>query len=197
MCTDQQSFHPPRQPTALPTLVQYYCTPIGQYTTPPPNSRAYAIHRTILVITISCKGQSRTPEGGGILLSLTHAMHTYRPARRRLMDVPQYHHTRWGIGRPGPNLTPGTVCVCGMSGLRKGMHTSQHPPSPAFRAGNDPPTNVQAVSRAVRYVNTHRPRSQVGLYTVLPLPILYGVWHTKVGSGACRILRNRRATVWK
>jgi len=49
-------FIPPRPP-ALPTLVQYYCTTIGQYTTPPPTSRLYAIHHTILVITISCKGQ--------------------------------------------------------------------------------------------------------------------------------------------
>jgi len=51
---------PPRPP-ALPTLVQYYyCTIIGQYTTPLPISRLYAIHNTILVITIACKGQSST-----------------------------------------------------------------------------------------------------------------------------------------
>jgi len=65
------------------------------------------------------------------------------------------------VGRSGPNLKPGTVCVCGMSGLRKGMDTTQHPPSPASRAGTDLPTTVQAVSRAVTYVNTHRPRFQV------------------------------------
>jgi len=29
----------------------------AQYTTPPPTSRVYAIHHTILLITISCKGQ--------------------------------------------------------------------------------------------------------------------------------------------
>jgi len=62
------------------------------------------------------------------------------------------------LGRSGPNLKPGTVCVCG---LRNGMNTTQRPPSPASRAGTDPPTNVQAVSRAVRYVNTHRPRFQI------------------------------------
>ena len=45
-----------------PTLVQYYCTIIGQYTTPPPNSRLYAIHHAILVIKITCKGQ---PAAGG------------------------------------------------------------------------------------------------------------------------------------
>ena len=47
---------PPRQP-ALPTLVQYYCTTIGQYTPPPPTSRLYTTHHTILIITISCEGQ--------------------------------------------------------------------------------------------------------------------------------------------
>ena len=42
LCTNQPSFHPPVH-LALPTLVQYDCTIIGQYTTPPPNSRVYAI----------------------------------------------------------------------------------------------------------------------------------------------------------
>jgi len=64
------------------------------------------------------------------------------------------------LGRSGPNLQPGTVYVCGMNGLRKGMNTTQHPPSPASRAGADLPTNVEAVSPAVSYVNTHRPRFQ-------------------------------------
>ena len=65
------------------------------------------------------------------------------------------------LGRSGSNLKPGTVCVCAMSGLRKGINTTQYLPSPASRAGTDLPTNVQAVSRAVRYVNTRRPRFQV------------------------------------
>jgi len=39
------------------TLVQYYCTIIGQYKTPLPTSRLYVIHHTISVITITCKGQ--------------------------------------------------------------------------------------------------------------------------------------------
>ena len=55
LCTKQPSFHP-RRPPALPTLVQYYCT-VGQYTTPHPDCCLSAIHHTILVITISCKGQ--------------------------------------------------------------------------------------------------------------------------------------------
>ena len=55
--TNQSSFHVPRPP-ALPTLVQYYCTIIGQYTSSLSDSRLYAIHQTILAITISCKGQA-------------------------------------------------------------------------------------------------------------------------------------------
>jgi len=55
-CTNQPDLHPPRPPT-MPTLVQYYCTIIGQYTTPLPTSRLYSIHHARLVITISCKGQ--------------------------------------------------------------------------------------------------------------------------------------------
>jgi len=52
---DAPVFYSPRLP-ALPTLVQYYCTIIGQYTTPLSTSRLYAIHHTIL-ITIWCKAQ--------------------------------------------------------------------------------------------------------------------------------------------
>jgi len=51
-------FPPPPRPPELPTLVQYVCTIIGQYTTPPPTARVYNIHHaTLVVITISCKGQ--------------------------------------------------------------------------------------------------------------------------------------------
>ena len=44
-------------PPALPTRLHYYCTLVGQYTTPLPTSRLYAVHHTILVMTISRKGQ--------------------------------------------------------------------------------------------------------------------------------------------
>ena len=64
------------------------------------------------------------------------------------------------LGRSGPNLKSETVCVCGVNGLRNGMNTTKHPPPPASRAETDLSTNVQAVSRAASYVNTHRP----GLY---------------------------------
>ena len=72
------------------------------------------------------------------------------PSAKRTFDC-------YAVGRSGPNLKPGTVCVCGMNG----MNTAQHPPSPAARAGPDLPTNVQAVSRAVSDVNTHQPRFQI------------------------------------
>jgi len=36
----------------------------------------------------------------------------------------------------------------------------------------------------------------LGLYRILPSPILYGAWHTKGGSGGRRILRNNRARVF-
>jgi len=36
---------------------------------------------------------------------------------------------------------------------------------------------------------------KVTLYTILPLPILYGVWHTQEGSVGGHILRNGRAIV--
>ena len=74
---------------------------------------------------------------------------------------PVPHATHRPLGRSGPSLKPGTVCVCGVNGLRRGMHTTQHPPSPASRTGAGLPTNVQAVLWAVSHVNTHRPRFHV------------------------------------
>ena len=56
LCTNQSSFHSPRPP-ALATLLQYKCTTVGQYTSPPPTSLLYAAYHAILVITISCKDQ--------------------------------------------------------------------------------------------------------------------------------------------
>jgi len=67
LCTNQPSFRS-RRPPALLTLVQYYCTILGQYTTSIPTSRLYAKHHTVLVITISCKGQKptgRQPQSNG------------------------------------------------------------------------------------------------------------------------------------
>jgi len=56
LCTNQFSFHYPL-PLALPALLQYDCTSIAQYTTPHPSLLLYAIHHTVLVMAISCKGQ--------------------------------------------------------------------------------------------------------------------------------------------
>jgi len=56
LCTNQPCYHSPH-PLAWSTLVQYDCTILTQYKTPLPTSRVYAIHHTILVITISCEGQ--------------------------------------------------------------------------------------------------------------------------------------------
>jgi len=35
----------------------------------------------------------------------------------------------------------------------------------------------------------------LGLYTILPSPILHGIWHAKGGLVVGRVLRNRRAIV--
>jgi len=56
------------------------------------------------------------------------------------------------------------------------------------------------VGRCLSGVNNHHHHSlvrylQVGFYTRLPSPIVYGVWHTQGGSVGGRILRNERAIV--
>jgi len=119
------------------------------------------------------KNGKRTTDGGG-------ATHTKGPhksgpphrgphkaANRRPQRDPHRKHTdtvRHFPSRKGltPNLKPRTVCVCGTSGLRKGVNTTQHPSSPAFRARTDLATNVQAVSRAVSYVTLIVPGSRLG-----------------------------------
>ena len=37
--------------------------------------------------------------------------------------------------------------------------------------------------------------TRIHLDTILPLPILYGVWHTEGGLAGRRVLQNRRAIV--
>jgi len=83
LCTNQPSFHSPRPP-ALSTLVQHYCTIIGQYTSPLPTSRLYAICHTILVITISCKGHFAR-RGGALAPTLDLAYAHSRVNPRKLM----------------------------------------------------------------------------------------------------------------
>jgi len=52
---------------ALPAIVQYYCTAIAQYTTPPRPPIAYAIHHTILAMSILCKGQRMASTSRGTI----------------------------------------------------------------------------------------------------------------------------------
>ena len=47
----------PPSPLAKPTLLQYYCTTIVQFTPPPPTPLLYAVNNTILVMAISCRRQ--------------------------------------------------------------------------------------------------------------------------------------------
>jgi len=57
LCTNQSlSFYCPLPP-ALPALLQCYSTSIAQYTTPPRPPHLDAMHNTILVRAISCKGR--------------------------------------------------------------------------------------------------------------------------------------------
>jgi len=49
----------------------------GQHTTPPPISRVYAIHHTILVKTISCKGQTPTHPLSLLSISLSISISQY------------------------------------------------------------------------------------------------------------------------
>jgi len=69
LCMNQTSLYSSRPP-ALATPLRYYCTTIGQYTSPPPTPLLHAIHYTVLVITISCKGQGNKwgadQSGGGL-----------------------------------------------------------------------------------------------------------------------------------
>jgi len=59
----------------------------------------------------------------------------------------------------------------------------------------------EAVSLAMQASFSHQRRAplyptaplRLGLYTILPLPILYGVWHTKGGSGERRTVRSSHA----
>jgi len=95
LCTNQPSFYSPH-PLAWPTLVQYYCTIISQYKVSLPTSRLYAIHHTILAITIFCKGQRKDR------LGLTPGE---RPGRRLFVSVSQPVESTGGVSQ---NSSPGS-----------------------------------------------------------------------------------------
>jgi len=165
---NQPSVHSPRPP-ALPTLVQYYCTIIGQYMTPPPNSRLYAMHHTILVITISCKGQIIVPLG--------------------VFSISLYLHPPWvrtSRGRPMSVIGERIVvyvyccdeCIVVSLSLCVVVHCAHRPRASA---------------------TSSPPPSHIGLYSYrilpIPIPIVYRVLHNKRGVGGCRILRSRRRAI--
>jgi len=58
--------------------------------------------------------------------------------------------------------------------------------------GPGDPTKCQAT---IQHLRTALTQVCIGLYTILPSPILYGVWHKKGRSVGGRILRNGRAIV--
>jgi len=80
LCTIQSSVCCPLPPV-LPALLQYYCTPIAQYTPPPPTPLLYAIHHTILAMAISCKGQNPIQVGGATQIGL---IRTQKPRSERI-----------------------------------------------------------------------------------------------------------------
>ena len=68
-CKNQSSLYYPR-PFALPTLLQYYCATFALYNLPP-TLPVHAIHHTILVMPISCKGSAPPADWGARPLSLS------------------------------------------------------------------------------------------------------------------------------
>ena len=99
LCTNQSSCHSSGSP-ALPTLLQYYCTSIGQYTTPHPILLIYAIHHTTLAMAISCKNQVNPNPNGelGLGLGLTRLAWPHR--RLELAsDGVRYTDARNTVGR--------------------------------------------------------------------------------------------------
>ena len=119
-------FHPSRPP-ALFTLVQYDCTIIGEYTTPLPTSRLYAIHHTIFVITISCKAtpqhslKRKQPLRHDLAFTSYFRLHRGCCARIYLSSSPPAHlhgllHDYWTVYDSPPDLpfvcyTPYTIRI--------------------------------------------------------------------------------------
>ena len=80
----------------------------------------------------------------------------------------------------------------------KGLGLAGRVDLPSNNATVDLDLDVLDHSQSYHGSTPGEPEQQVtsgGLYTILPLPILFSAWHTKRGRGGLRILRNRRATV--
>jgi len=98
LCTNQSSFYRPLRP-ALPALLQYCCTSIAQYTTPPRPPLVYSIQDTTLIITISCNGQGVTRK---IFIYMTVCVFTHECVcdayilHRRFIIQRGHEHTRTG-----------------------------------------------------------------------------------------------------
>jgi len=93
LCTNQSSFHS-SGPPALPTLLQYYYTIIGQYTTPPSTSLLYAIvssfvHESIVLafFWLSC-----------IAHTVALLLHDYWAIYDPPLDLPFVCHAPYQIG---------------------------------------------------------------------------------------------------
>jgi len=56
-------------------------------------------------------------------------------------------------------------------------------------------TSLEKKESLVMAKRERRFRLLFGLYRILPIPIVYGVWYATEGLGGDRILRNRRAIV--
>jgi len=96
LCTNLTSLDPIR-PSALATLLQYYCTTIGQYSTPSRPTLLYAIHHARLIRTISCKGQAAarnaraaasSAKAGGVVWPASMYQRTFKEVKKVPLKVP-------------------------------------------------------------------------------------------------------------
>jgi len=95
---NQTSFYSPRPP-ALAALMQYDCTTIGQYTSPPPTSPLHAMHNTILVMAISCKGQAKTDSSAAAIFRspVKNVISSSAVYRKRVRALPVHFYTCMSI----------------------------------------------------------------------------------------------------
>jgi len=161
LCGSQSFLYRPL-PRALPALLQYYCTSIAQDTTPPPTLSLYAIHYTILVMAISCKGQvGRRYNFCGVL------------------------HTRAAPTQPttaGLWLWAPFSCIAAAAVTSSATHGGVAPRAPAAN-GRSTGTGARALAGAsVSLAAGCRYRSGSGCCCCL---LVAGCWLLKKGEGVC------------